>query len=43
MAPKFAQIHKQQNQEKEREGGGGGRKYKTMKFGIRQSRKKDDL
>jgi hypothetical protein len=24
MAPKFAQIHKQQNQEKEREGGGGG-------------------
>jgi hypothetical protein len=23
MAPKFAQIHKQQNQEKEREGGGG--------------------
>jgi hypothetical protein len=42
MAPKFAQIHKQQNQEKEREGGGG-RKYKTMKFGIRQSRKKDDL
>jgi hypothetical protein len=28
MAPKFAQIHKQQNQEKEREGGGGGENTK---------------
>jgi hypothetical protein len=29
MAPKFAQIHKQQNQEKEREGGGGGEKIQN--------------